>query len=298
VLFNSFQFLFVFLPVALAAHWFVARYAPAWRLGLLVVLSFAFYGYWDWRFLPLLFLSIAINWSIAELFVKYRRDVLIVLTIAANLLVLGVFKYAEFFAGMIPGLNVANTGGVFGINFALPLGISFFTFHHIMYLVDLKSGAAPRFDLTRYALYICFFPQVLAGPLVRWREIMHQFLEQPYQRPDAAERFGYGLILLVLGLAKKVLIGDRLALLVDPVFTAAAKGPVGILDAWQGTLAFTFQIYFDFSGYTDMALGLALMLGIVLPPNFNDGSCGTICTCRSAAIGMVSVYSCSRCSRP
>jgi alginate O-acetyltransferase complex protein AlgI len=268
VLFNSFQFLLVFLPASLALHWLVARHAPAWRLPMLIVLSVVFYGYWDWRFIPLLVLSILINWIVAELFVRFHRNVLIVVTIVANLLVLAAFKYANFFAGFIPGLELGSTG-IFGVNVALPLGISFFTFHHIMYLVDLKAGIAPRFDVMRYALYICFFPQVLAGPLVRWREIMYQFDERPYQRPDAAERFGRGLILLVIGLAKKVLIGDRLALLVDPVFAAAAKGPVGILDAWQATLAFTFQIYFDFSGYTDMALGLALMLGIVLPQNFN-----------------------------
>jgi D-alanyl-lipoteichoic acid acyltransferase DltB (MBOAT superfamily) len=164
---------------------------------------------------------------------------------------------------MIPGLPAPK------LDLALPLGISFFTFHHVMYLTDLRRGQAPRYDLVRYGLYIAFFPQVLAGPLVRWREIMHQFDERPYQRPDAAERFGRGLLLLTAGLAKKVLIGDPLAEYANPVFAAAAAGQVvTVAEAWQATLAFTFQIYFDFSGYTDMALGLALLLGIVLPPNF------------------------------
>jgi D-alanyl-lipoteichoic acid acyltransferase DltB (MBOAT superfamily) len=261
VLFNSFQFLLVFLPAALILHWAVERFRPVWRVPLLIVLSFAFYSYWDWRFLPLLLLSIAINWIIAEVFSSTHRAMLIVGAICSNLAVLGVFKYANFTAGLVGAPQI--------FDFALPLGISFFTFHHIMYLVDLRAGIAPRLSLGTYALYICFFPQVLAGPLVRWREIVDQFSERPYDRADAAERFGKGLILLVIGLAKKVLISDPLAEFVNPIFAAAEKGPISVADAWIGTLGFTFQIYFDFSGYTDMALGIALMFGIVLPQNFN-----------------------------
>jgi len=266
MLFNSFAFLLAFLPLALGLHWLAERFAPQWRLPVLAALSFAFYGYWDWRFVPLLAASILVNWLIAELFQKTRSDGLITLAIVLNLLVLALFKYFNFFAdlaGMIPGLPAPK------LDLALPLGISFFTFHHVMYLTDLRRGQAPRYDLLRYALYIAFFPQVLAGPLVRWREIMHQFEERPYQRPDAAERIARGLMLLTAGLAKKVLIGDPLAEYANPVFAAAAAGKVVTMaEAWQATLAFTFQIYFDFSGYTDMALGLALLFGIVLPQNF------------------------------
>ena len=266
MLFNSFVFLFGFLPVALLLHWLTERHAPSWRLPVLLALSFVFYGWWDWRFIPLLALSIGLNWLVAESFVKTRIGSVITLAIVANLFVLALFKYLNFFAdlaGMIPGLPAPK------FEIALPLGISFFTFHHIMYLTDLRRGQAPRFDLVRYGLYIAFFPQVLAGPLVRWREIMHQFDERPYRRPDAVERFARGLLLLTAGLAKKVLLGDPLAEYANPVFAAAAAGQVVTMaEAWQGTLAFTFQIYFDFSGYTDMALGLALMLGIVLPQNF------------------------------
>src|SRR3954467_13868820 len=267
MLFNSFAFLLVFLPCALLLHWAVERFRPEWRLHALALLSFIFYGYWDWRFLPLLAGSILVNWLIAEAFGKSKTTVLIPLALAANLLVLGVFKYFNFFAelaNLIPGLHAPR----FAV--ALPLGISFFTFHHVMYLVDLRAGRAPRYDLVRYALYIGFFPQVLAGPLVRWSEVMHQFDEHPYKRPDAAERFSRGLMLLTVGLAKKVFLGDPLSEYVNPVFQAAAQGKaVTIVDAWQATLGFTFQIYFDFSGYTDMALGLALLFGIVLPQNFD-----------------------------
>ncbi|MGO4735039.1 MBOAT family protein [Bosea sp. 2KB_26] len=267
MLFNSFVFLLGFLPLALALHWLVERFQPSLRLPVLALLSFVFYGYWDWRFVPLLAFSILLNWWIAEAFLKTKRSGLISLAIALNLAVLALFKYFNFFAelaGMVPGLPVPK------LDLALPLGISFFTFHHVMYLTDLRRGEAPRYDLVRYALYIAFFPQVLAGPLVRWREIMHQFDERPYLRSDSAERIARGLMLLTAGLAKKVLLGDPLAEYANPVFAAAAAGQVvSVAEAWQGTLAFTFQIYFDFSGYTDMALGLALLFGIVLPQNFD-----------------------------
>jgi len=267
MLFNSFAFLLVFLPAALVLHALVERFAPQWRLLLLVVLSFAFYGYWDWRFLPLLAASILVNWALAEFYWNSTRRELIPLAIAANLLVLGFFKYFNFFAELaaaLPGLPAAR------FDIVLPLGISFFTFHHIMYLADLRAGIAPRLGLVRYALYIAFFPQILAGPLVRWSEIVHQFDERPYARPDAAERVARGVMLLVVGLAKKVFLGDPLSEYVNPVFLAAAQGKApSVIEAWSATLGFTFQIYFDFSGYTDMALGLALLFGIVLPQNFD-----------------------------
>ncbi len=267
MLFNSFVFLLAFLPAALILHALVARAAPAWRLPLLVVLSFVFYGWWDVRFVPLLAGSILANWCVARLYRRWPGRWLIPGAIAANLALLGLFKYLDFFAdlaNLIPGLEAPRLG------LSLPLGISFFTFHHIMYLADLRAGRAPAFGLTKYALYIAFFPQVLAGPLVRWSEIMHQFDEQPYARPDAAERFARGLMLLTAGLAKKVFLGDPLAAYVNPVFQAAAAGKViTVAEAWQATLGFTFQIYFDFSGYTDMALGIALLFGLVLPQNFD-----------------------------
>ncbi len=271
MLFNSFAFLLVFLPLALAAHAAVERYQPQYRLLLLTVLSFAFYGYWDWRFIPLLGLSILINWAVAQSFVKSRlagaeQGWMIIAAIAANLFVLGIFKYTGFLVDAVNGLSGA---GLIRPEIALPLGISFFTFHHVMYLTDLRDGKAPTYDLNRYALYIGFFPQVLAGPLVRWSELMHQLEERPY-RPGWEERAARGIMLLTLGLAKKVLIGDPLSEYVNPVFKLAAEGnAVSVLEAWQAVLGFTFQIYFDFSGYTDMALGIALLFGIMLPQNFD-----------------------------
>ncbi len=269
MLFNSFAFLLGFLPLALGSHYLVERCWPAARLPLLVALSLLFYGAWDPRFVPLLVVSIGLNWLAAEVFWRAAPDAAgygrhaITLAILADLAVLGLFKYLDFFTGLLFGAGAPH------FNLVLPLGISFFTFHHVMYLVDLRAGQAPRFSLARYAVYIAFFPQVLAGPLVRWREMAHQLEERPYARPDAAERFGRGLVLLTIGLAKKVLLGDGLATAVNPIFEAATQGHApSVTEAWRATLGFCFQIYFDFSGYTDMALGIGLLFGIVLPQNF------------------------------
>jgi alginate O-acetyltransferase complex protein AlgI len=273
MLFNSFLFLLLFLPLAFGIDQAVMRWWPRGRIAVLVALSLIFYGYWDWRFVPLLVGSVLLNWLIAELFFKYHWRFIIIPAIIANLGLLGLFKYANFFAGLWPFIT-ALPAPVFEL--ALPLGISFFTFHHVMYLVDAKANRAPRFSLTDYSFYIVFFPQVLAGPLVRWREIMPQIQAQrplpqkALEQKAAHKQKAFGLMLLVLGLGKKVLIGDALGEYVNPVFKAAADGAaITTGEAWQATLGFTFQIYFDFSGYTDMALGLALLFGFVLPQNFD-----------------------------
>jgi alginate O-acetyltransferase complex protein AlgI len=266
MLFNSYPFLLVFLPAALALQALVERFWSRARLQSLLALSFVFYGYWDWRFVPLMAASILVNFVIVRIFAARHPPFLIAAAIAFNLAVLGVFKYAGFFAALANaglGLQLPE------LHLALPLGISFFTFHHVMYLTDLGAKKAPLYDLTRFGLYIAFFPQVLSGPLVRWSEVMHQF-EMPAFRAGWQERLGRGLLLVTLGLAKKTVFGDGLAAYANPIFELAALGaPLRVLQAWEGVLAFTFQIYFDFSGYTDMALGIALMLGISLPQNFN-----------------------------
>ncbi len=268
MLFNSYGFLLLFLPTALLLHWVSARYFSGGRLIVLIALSFIFYGYWDWRFVPLLALSIVVNWFIAGIFVRVGAAWLIVIAITLNLSVLAFFKYATFVSSLI--YVQLPTADIFGMGSALPLGISFFTFHHIMYLTDLRAGLAPRYNLTKYALYIAFFPQVLAGPLVRWNEIMHQFDERTNERSNASELFARGFVLLIIGLGKKVFIGDMLADPANHIFYAVTRVQVvSFLDAWQAVLAFTFQIYFDFSGYTDMAIGMAMMFGIVLPQNFD-----------------------------
>jgi D-alanyl-lipoteichoic acid acyltransferase DltB (MBOAT superfamily) len=262
MLFNSLLFLLVFLPVVWAGYLALLRLAPGLRTTYLVLVSFGFYGSFDIRFVPLLAASILVNWLLAGAFVSSGRAPLVSVAIAANLLLLGLFKYLDFFAGVIPGLAPPH------VQLALPLGISFFTFQHIMCLSDLRSGRTGHVGLLDYALYIAFFPRVIAGPLVRPAELFPQLRERTAL--PSAETVARGLALFVLGLSKKVFIGDPLGASVDPIYARIAAGAAPtVTEAWQATLGYTFQLYFDFSGYTDMALGLALLFGIVLPQNFD-----------------------------
>src|SRR5579871_3926886 len=171
MLFNSYAFLLGFLPLALLAYR-AAEAAPRLRVPLLVVLSLGFYAWWNWRFVALLALSIVVNWTAARAFTATKRRGLVTAAIVFDLVLLGVFKYANFFGGNAAALAGWNWTP---LDVVLPLGISFFTFHHIMYLVDLRRGRAPLAPFCRYALYICFFPQAIAGPLARWSEVGAQF---------------------------------------------------------------------------------------------------------------------------
>ena len=265
MLFSSYPFLLVFLPLTLLGY-YLACSSEATRTWYLVAASVVFYGYWDPRFIPLLVGSIVANWLLAAWYLRRRRAAVIGLAIVANLAVLVVFKYLDFIIstiGDLAGTKLEPLGIV------LPLGISFFTFHHIIYLVDCVRRGAPRYRFRDYALYIALFPQILSGPLVRHSEIVHQFRFDPW-REGVAERLGRGLILLLIGLAKKVFLADALAGIANPLFALAHDGgPLTAVQGWTGALGFTFQIYFDFSGYSDMAIGLALMLGLTLPLNFN-----------------------------
>lgn len=270
MLFHSQIFLLLFLPVAVAVYYWLAgrgRSGVWW----LVAASLVFYGYWDARLLPLLGGSVTINWLFARWYIggtgtSWRRHYLVPLGVVLNLLIIGVFKYADFFADSIAWANgdVRQSWSII-----LPLGISFFTFQQISYLVDLQRGTAPAYKFRDYALYVSFFPQLIAGPIVRHNEFIYQLKESPL-RTGVAERLSRGAVLLLIGLLKKVFIADRLAALADPVFADAAAGKVvSTVDAWLADFAFGLQIYFDFSGYSDMAIGLALMFGFTLPINFN-----------------------------
>src|SRR5947209_4362404 len=263
MLFNSYAFLLAFLPAAIVAYRFFDPY-PRLRMPALILLSLIFYGYWDVRFLPLLIGSVLINWLAAKYYLATKRGFIITAAIAANLVVLGVFKYANFFAETVTSLS----GVAFGpFALALPLGISFFTFHHIMYLVDLRRGRAPEYALDRYAMYISFFPQAIAGPLARWSEVMHQFGRQVYA-PGWQRQFALGATFIVIGLTEKMLLGDPIGRVIDPIYAQAKVGTVPNGDAWIA-LGFMFQILFDFSGYSDVAIGLGLLFGVQLPYNFN-----------------------------
>ncbi|MEM7405269.1 MAG: MBOAT family O-acyltransferase [Pseudomonadota bacterium] len=265
MLFNTQVFLLAFLPVALFGFYLLID-RPALRAWWLIGVSLYFYGYWEPRLLPLLVASILLNWLLAIAFVRWRFGWLLPVGIASNLALLGVFKYADFFASSLAAFTPLEHGS---FNIILPLGISFFTFQQISYLADLSRGAAPRYGLREYALYVSFFPQLIAGPIVRHNQIIDQYALDP-RRDGASQRVAQGVLLLVLGLAKKLLLADEAAEFADPIFAAVGPGvSVAPESAWIGLLAFTLQIYFDFSGYSDMAIGLALLFGLSLPVNFN-----------------------------
>ena len=274
VLFNSYLFLFVFFPVALSLYLFAGRWGEGARLVTILVASAVFYAAWDVRFLALLGGSILANFMVGRFLIQAVEDdqvrrtrLLLGLGVAANLLTLGIFKYANFF---IANVNALSGSDIVLGHIVLPLGISFFTFEQIGYLVDIRRGFHYRADLLRYAVFVSFFPRLVAGPILRYGEIAPQ-LESGAQTRSRSEDIAVGLTIFVIGLAKKAALADGIAPYVAPVFGSAAHGvPVDLFVAWAGALAYTCQLYFDFSGYSDMAIGAARCFGIRFPMNFNS----------------------------
>ncbi len=264
MLFHTQGFVLGFLPVVLALFYLAARREAA-REWVMVVASVVFYGWWDVRFVPLLLGQTLATWGLAHAYRKWGMSWVVPAGVAANLAILAYFKYANFFMDTLSGLLGAELphSGVL-----LPIGISFFTFELISYLVDLRRGHVPAYPLRGFCLFVFFFPHLVAGPIVRHNELIPQLADDPL-RPGWAERTAKGLTLFILGFAKKVLLADPLARSADPLFAAAAGGVPGLVDAWEAALAFSFQLFFDFSAYTEMALGISLLFGIRLPANFD-----------------------------
>jgi alginate O-acetyltransferase complex protein AlgI len=261
--FTDYPFLLVFLPAAILIYR-LADPHPRWRVAVLVLLSFVFYGYWNPPSVVLLASSIVVNWLAMVAYERTKQPAVMTAMIVVDLLVLGVFKYANFFAY---NLGIVLDRPMPQLDIVLPLGISFFTFHHIMYLVDLRRGKAPSYSLGRYALYISFFPQAIAGPLARWSQVMHQFGHRVYA-PGWQRQFCLGITFIAMGLFEKILLGDRIGRLLDPIYAQAKLGAVPGGDSWLA-LGFNIQILFDFAGYSDIAIGLGLLFGVQLPFNFN-----------------------------
>jgi len=267
MLFSSYAFLFQFMPaVALA---FAAARRHSARAGILVLVgaSLFFYGAWRPVYLLLLVASIAANFSLGLLMENpVRRRTVGMVGVALNLALLCYFKYTNFILDSLHALS--GTPPQF-LNIVLPLGISFFTFQQIAYLVDVMRGARVERDIASYTLFVSFFPHLIAGPLVHHAEMIPQFKRGRTGR--SATLAARGLAIFAAGLFKKVIIADDLAQFVSPVFAHLdAGGGVTTTWAWLATLSYTLQIYFDFSGYSDMAIGLALLFGIRLPVNFRS----------------------------
>ena len=267
MLFNSYTFIFGFFPLVLIIYAALHRLSlPMIARGFLVCASWGFYAYWNPKYLLLLIATLVCNFAFGHLLTLFKHRLLVAFGIGLNLILLGYFKYADFFIG-----NVAKLMGTEPtlLSIVLPLGISFHTFQQIAYLVDMHRGKTVRHRFSDYILFVCFFPQLLAGPIVRDNEMLSQFSGRSFSL--RADHLSIGLSIFLVGLFKKVVLADSVAPFADTVFGAADGGAsLTLMDAWLGALAYSLQIYFDFSGYTDMAIGIARTFGIMLPPNFNS----------------------------
>jgi len=271
MLFNSYVFLFAFLPVTYAVFWWL-RHASA-RYIWLALTGYVFYGYWDPRFCLLMAFTTMVSFTAGLGFRRYSspwaRRLCLLVPITLDLLLLGFFKYANFVL-----TSFQDTAGLFGwqaevpvLRVILPIGISFYTFHTITYIVDCYRGVIqPTKNIFEFAAYVSLFSQLVAGPIVRFRQI-----EQDLESLGEADRtrwLGLGIAYFIWGLCEKVLVADNLAAFVDPALTDSAA--LSTAGAWLAMLGYTFQLYFDFCGYSDMALGLGYMFGLRIPINFNS----------------------------
>ncbi len=264
MLFHSQEFVLLFLPVAVGIFYALGRHQAA-REWWLIAASLFFYGWWDVRFVPLLVGQTAMTWLLVELAIRKDWRWLLYITIVANLAVLGLFKYFDFGANILEQV----TGREFAkASLILPIGISFYTFELISYLVDRLRGTAPRYNIRVFGLFIVLFPHLIAGPIMRHNEIIPQFSYDPF-RTGLYERIGRGLVLFLIGFVEKFFIADRLAVVADPIFADAALAVPTASQAGAGALAFSLQIFFDFVAYSNMAMGIGLMCGLMLPVNFN-----------------------------
>ena len=271
MLFNSYEFIFMFLPLT----FFIYFYLLSKRLivgakGFLVFSSLFFYSWWNIVYLPLILLSMLFNYSLGNSLnkdfknKKINKKTLLTFGIIANISLLGYFKYADFFIGNI---NYLSSSNIEVLNLALPLAISFFTFQQIAYLVDSYREETAEYDFLNYSLFVTFFPQLIAGPIVHHKEMMPQFFSK-WNLVKNYKNIVLGLFIFSLGLFKKVIIADNLAIMASAGFDTVET--LTLIEAWVTSLSYTFQLYFDFSGYTDMAIGVALLFNIKLPINFNS----------------------------
>lgn len=273
MLFNSFLFIFIFLPITFAGFFFLARSSHRLAAVWLAAASLFFYGWWNPVFVVLMLASIIINYTfgyaIGHIRLNSARQAKAVLTIAviANLGLLAYFKYANFF---ITSVNQLTDIKLTSLDIILPLGISFFTFTQIAFLVDVYRGVAREYNFIHYVLFVTYFPHLIAGPVLHHKQMMPQFGHPATYRINV-ENINIGLTIFIIGLAKKVLLADQFALYANPIFDVVRHGgEPKLFEAWIGALAYTLQLYFDFSGYSDMAIGLSRLFNVKLPLNFNS----------------------------
>jgi len=273
LLFNSYEFLFAFLPITFLIYFYLNhKRLTEVSKGFLVFSSLFFYSWWNIAYLPIILTSMLFNYIIGNSLNKetdedhhrLAKKTLLTFGIVSNVALLGYFKYMDFF---IENLNFVFNTNVGLLHLALPLAISFFTFQQIAYLVDSYRQETNEYDFLNYALFVTFFPQLIAGPIVHHKEMMPQFAKRR-NKVKNYKNIAMGLFIFSIGLFKKVVIADTFAVWATQGFDVATT--LTLFEAWATSLSYTFQLYFDFSGYTDMAIGAALLFNIKLPINFNS----------------------------
>ncbi len=259
MLFNSYIFIFLFLPVTLLGFVLLGK-SRTLVMYWLTLASLVFYSYWNPAYLPLLLGSIGVNFGLGKAIARHNSKPILTLGITLNLALIAYYKYAGFFLSMSSSsFDLAST--------ILPLGISFFTFQQIAYLVDTYKKKTVVHSFSEYALFVSFFPQLIAGPIVQQKDVLPQFRRNSFKLNQ--RMLFFGLSYFILGLFKKVVLADSFGQFANPLFAHANTADTLLFaDAWAAALSYTFQLYFDFSAYSDMAIGLGLMFGIKLPLNF------------------------------
>lgn len=274
MLFNSYEFIFIFLPICLAVFFAVGKTHARVAVFILVVASLGFYAWWEVSYLSIILVSIIGNFLVGKLIAntlktsKKKAKLILSFGVAVNLATLGYYKYANF--------AIEQANGLLGFDYhateiLLPLAISFFTFQQIAYLVDTYKTEIKEHSFLQYCLFVSFFPQLIAGPIVHHKEMLPQFAKPETFRINP-HHIAIGLTLFSIGLFKKVVLADGIAVYASPLFAVVDHKGITLsgFEAWLGAIAYTLQLYFDFSGYSDMALGLARLFGIKLPNNFNS----------------------------
>lgn len=270
MLFNSIEFLFIFLPIVFVVYFALNKFKLVeLAKGWLVFASLAFYSYWKIDYLPLIISSMIFNYSIGatltgKLNLKINRKTVLLIGIIGNVALLSYYKYFDF---LVNNINYVLHTGYDTLKIALPLGISFFTFTQIAYLVDAYKEEVKEYDFLNYALFVTYFPHLIAGPILHHKEMMPQFADLR-KKVINHRNISIGLFLLAVGLFKKVMLADFLSPFVKQTFDISYNMP--FFEAWISSFAYSFQLYFDFSGYCDMALGISWLFNIKLPINFNS----------------------------
>lgn len=268
MLFNSYAFIFLFLPIATYVFYILGKsFNPIISKLWLVGISLVFYGWFSPSLILLLIFSILVNAGVGNQLVKHRSKPLLISGLIFNLGLIIIFKYSQFITDNMAWLFDFKSPN---LNIILPLAISFFTFQQIAYIVDCYQGKVRSNNFLNYCLFIVFFPQLIAGPIVQHHQVIPQFEHKNFVNLKS-RHIALGLSIFIVGLFKKVMFADNCAVFANPIFDAAEQGVVlTFFESWWGAIAYTLQLYFDFSGYSDMAIGLALLFNIKLPVNFNS----------------------------